>query len=394
MGNDDHEANGMDRRKFMVGAAGSFAVLSGAAACGAGHLSRNKPPFVRLTALEQQQAISGLKPPKRPHPVVAILADNRGSETTDLMIPYAVLKRAGLADVAVVSSDLSPIALMPALSIRPQSTLEAFDLAYPEGADYVIVPAFHHDDRDGPLVTWLRKQAASRATIIGICEGAKVLGRAGLLDGRAATTHWYAIDALQRAYPTMRWQPDRRYVVDRGVVTTTGVTASLPISLALVEVIGGADAAARLSSQLGVASHDAAHRSDDFRLNANWVMQLLANRIAVWNHETIGIPVADGVDDIALALTSDVWSRTYRSKAFALSQSDTITTRDGLILLPDHKAKAATDRLIPLDDHVAPALALDRALSDIASRYGHRTAGFVALQLEYPWQAYRSEMRI
>src|SRR3546814_9652786 len=98
----------------------------------------------------------------------------------------------------VCSSDL------PALSIRPQSTLGAFDSAHPEGADYVIVPAFHHDDREGPILDWLRKQAVSRATIIGICEGVKVVGRAGLLDGRRATTHWYAIGALQRAYPTMQ----------------------------------------------------------------------------------------------------------------------------------------------------------------------------------------------
>src|SRR3546814_787892 len=135
---------------------------------------------------------------------------NRGSETTDLMIPYAVLTRSGIADVIVVAPDRSPIAMMPALSIRPQSTLGAFDSAHPEGADYVIVPAFHHDDREGPILDWLRKQAVSRATIIGICEGVKVVGRAGLLDGRRATTHWYAIGALQRAYPTMQWVRDRR----------------------------------------------------------------------------------------------------------------------------------------------------------------------------------------
>src|SRR3546814_9877366 len=116
------------------------------------------------------------------------------------MIPYAVLTRSGIADVIVVAPERSPIAMMPALSIRPQSTLGAFDSAHPEGADYVIVPAFHHDDREGPILDWLRKQAVSRATIIGICEGVKVVGRAGLLDGRRARSeeHTSELQSLMR----------------------------------------------------------------------------------------------------------------------------------------------------------------------------------------------------
>ncbi len=371
---------------FLGTMVGGAAVCAGVAACSGRGLASNALLPKPLTTKEQEWAIFGLRPPKRRRPVVAIVADNRGSETSDLMVPYGVLKRSGLVDVVVVAPEPSTITLMPVLSIRPQSTLEAFDRAYPDGADYVIVPAFHHDDRSGPVLSWLRQQAASHATIVGICEGARVLGRAGFLDGRAATTHWYAIDGLRRAHPTMHWQPDRRYVVDRGIVTTTGVTASMPISLALVEAIGGSDAAARLSTELGVENHDAAHRSGDFHLNSNWVMRMAANSISIWNHEMIGIPVADGVDEIALALTADAWSRTYRSTVVALSPSERVRTRDGLVLLPGRRSTSAkVDYLAPVRNHGRPALALDHTLSDIALRYGRKTAGFVALQLEYPW---------
>src|SRR3546814_13165959 len=94
------------------------------------------PPSVE----EQRATIAGLRPPKRRRPLVAIVADNRGSETTDLMIPYAVLTRSGISDVIVVAPDRSPIAMMPALSIMPQSTLGAFASAPPAGPDSGIEP--------------------------------------------------------------------------------------------------------------------------------------------------------------------------------------------------------------------------------------------------------------
>lgn len=376
----------MDRRVFLGTIVGGAAAFGGVAAFSMRNAEGSGSAPAVLSAEEQREIISGLKAPKRQRPVVAILADNRGSETTDLMIPYAVLKRSDLVEVAVVAPEASPIALMPAMSIQPQFTLDVFDHAHPEGADYVIVPAFHHDDREGPILDWLRTQASSRATVIGICEGAKVVGRAGLLDGRRATTHWFAIKGLQRRHPTMEWVRDRRYVVDRGVVTTTGVTASIPLSLALVEAIGGSSAAAELSARLGVTTYDSTHQSDRFSLSANWVSQVAANSVAFWNHETVGIPVADGVDDIALGLTADAWSRTYRSKAVTVGHRSSIMTRTGLTVLTDRLVDgAAPDILIPLSAGSLPAQSLDTALTNIALRYGNNTASFVALQLEYAW---------
>jgi hypothetical protein len=177
-------------------------------------------------------------------------------------------------------------------------------------------------------------------------------------------------------------------VVDRGVVTTTGVTASIPISLTLIEAIGGPGVAAELSARIGVTTHDAVHQSDRFSLNANWLLQVAANSVAIWNHETVGIPVADGVDDIALGLTADAWSRTYRSKAVSVGQRSSIRTQDGLTVLTDRlSGGAAPDVLMPLAKKSLPAQSLDVALSGIASRYGDNTASFVAVQLEYAWRA-------
>jgi len=147
-------------------------------------------------------------------------------------------------------------------------------------------------------VRFIKAQREKGATIVGICAGVLTLGAAGLVDGRRATTHWYVIDDLRRDHPTMQWARDRRYVADRGVVTTTGVTASIPVSIAIVEAIAGRERAEALARELGVTDWSARHDSDAFRLGAGGVATALGNTIAFWGHQTIGIPVAHGVDAI------------------------------------------------------------------------------------------------
>ncbi len=100
------------------------------------------------------------------------------------------------------------------------------------------------------------------------------------------------------------------------------------------------------------------------------------------------MPIAAGVDEIALALTADAFSRTYRSHAYAVADSaGVIRSQHGLMVLPDRFA--GEDKLprhvraVSTSD--SSIQVLDGALADIASTYGSSTAGFVALQLEYPW---------
>src|SRR4051794_9970725 len=96
-------------------------------------------------------------------------------------------------------------------------------------------------DDEPAVLQWIRRQAAKGAVVIGVCAGAKVVANAGLLDGRRATTHWYHLRELRERHPAIRYVPDRRFVVDRGVATTTGISASIPMSLTLIEAIAGRD---------------------------------------------------------------------------------------------------------------------------------------------------------
>lgn len=317
---------------------------------------------------------------ERSRPLVAIVADNAGTETTDLIIPYGVLKEAGIADVVIVSTHPGPVALMPALTIQPDTTMHAFDASHPDGADIVIVPALH-DDKNETVINWVRGQAKRGAFIAAICEGAWVAARAGVLDGRAATTHWYALAKIARTFPRISWVRDRRYVVDRTVMTTTGVSASIPASLALVEALAGRARAEAVAITIGDRTWKPAHGSSRFHLTVGHVWTVTKNALLPWRHETLSIPTANGFDEIALALTADAWSRTYRSQAIVGPSKQPIRSHHGLLLLPD--PAPANEHFQSPVPRTKPAKALDDALSAIATRYGNATADLVALQLEY-----------
>lgn len=89
--------------------------------------------------------------------------------------------------------------------------------------------------RDPDLVRWLARTARHCRRVVGLCTASYLLAEAGLLDGRAATTHWMDCDELARRYPKVRIRRDPIYVRDGPVYTSAGATAGLDLVLALVE---------------------------------------------------------------------------------------------------------------------------------------------------------------
>lgn len=340
-------------------------------------------PAEPVSSAEQATTVEALHPPKRERPVIAIATFNAATEITDFMVSYGVLQRARIADVTVVAGSDGPVQLYPArLMVEADETMAAFDARLPEGADYVVVPAMD-PGTDPALIAWLLAQRDKGATIVSICNGSRVLANAGLLDGRRATGHWSAIAELQKNQPQMTYVADRRYVADNGVSTSTGITASVPVMLTLVEAIAGRDKAQAVAADLGVTGWDARHRSAQFELTLEHKKTFIRNAISFWRKETLGLPVGQGVDEIALSLTADAWSRSNLAAVALLG--DKTTSRHGLVLYPDRPAGSAVDHLLPAPSPEAPATAIEQQLPLIAARYDAPTARIVALQMEYPW---------
>ena len=103
-----------------------------------------------------------------------------------------------------------------------------------------------------PFVNWLKRQCAGARRFGSICTGALVLAKAGLLEGRRATTHWNWCDELAQNYPSVTVDPDPIYVKDGNCYTSAGVTAGIDMTLALVEEDLGSELALRIARMMVV----------------------------------------------------------------------------------------------------------------------------------------------
>jgi len=315
----------------------------------------------------------------RTRPLIAVVADSAGAQTTDFIVPYGVLKDSDVADVRSVSTRGGTIAMTRGLRIMTDETIADFDAREAAGADIVIVPA-QAEPKSKALRNWLRSQAAKGATIVSVCEGARVLAAAGLLDGKRAVTHWASLDSMARSYPATTWVRDRRYVQDGPVITTAGVTASIPMSLALVETIGGRAAAEATARRFGVESWTPAHRTGDFAIEAS--DRAAAAEAQRAKQELTEIPIGDGVDEVSLALQAEAWGRTFRTKVVTTHAGRTpIRSRHGLVIVPDGEAKPGSH---VVEAATLPAVReLEATLAEMGRRYGSGVIRLAILAMEY-----------
>lgn len=107
-------------------------------------------------------------------------------------------------------------------------------------------------DFEPRLTDWLRTHGGGAGRLVSVCTGGLLLAEAGLLDGRRATTHWYACERMARDYPAVSVEPDPIYVRDGPVATSAGVTAGIDLALALVEEDHGRDVALTIARHLVV----------------------------------------------------------------------------------------------------------------------------------------------
>ena len=105
------------------------------------------------------------------------------------------------------------------------------------------------------LVDGLRQAHARGAMIVGLCLGAFVLGDAGLLDEREATTHWVAREVFARRFPRSHFRPDVLYVADDNIITSAGTVAAIDCCLHLLRQRHGADVANRIARLLVTPPH-------------------------------------------------------------------------------------------------------------------------------------------
>jgi transcriptional regulator GlxA family with amidase domain len=197
---------------------------------------------------------------------VAIVAFE-GCASLDVVGPFEVLHAArvvqrhrGARDLGyepfIVGTAERAIASESGLRLAPDTTLRKLVAKRTRPALHTLMVAGGDGARraagDTKLVRMVATLAARAERVSSVCTGAFVLGAAGLLDGKRATTHWARCDALARACPKATIERDPIYVRDGSLWTSAGVTAGIDLALSLVDADLGREVASLVARWLVV----------------------------------------------------------------------------------------------------------------------------------------------
>lgn len=161
-----------------------------------------------------------------------------GIDQIDLTGPFEVFSRLPNAIVTLYAPTAAPVRDVRGLRLTPDATLDQAPqldvLHVPGGAGQEDLM---HDE---VVLDWLRRQAGGARAVFSVCTGALILGAAGLLKGRRATTYWSAFPLL----PSFGAIPiDERVVVDGTWTFAAGVTAGIDGALRLAAALRGEEVA-------------------------------------------------------------------------------------------------------------------------------------------------------
>jgi transcriptional regulator GlxA family with amidase domain len=200
-------------------------------------------------APQPQAAATQAKTPPSNQKIRVAFVLTEGATMIDFAGPWEVFQDAGGEDgpdvfeLFTVSESRNPIRTSGGMTVVPDYT---FDDAPP--AKIVVIGA----QRGAPkLADWLRRVDKESEVIMSVCVGSFQLGKAGLLDGKQATTHHGYYDQFQRAFPKATLIKGRRFVQsDEVIYTAGGLTSGIDLALHIVEKYCGRDVAQKTANYM------------------------------------------------------------------------------------------------------------------------------------------------
>ncbi len=132
---------------------------------------------------------------------------------------------------------------------------EAFDIVLVPGG-----PGTRREVDNTVLTEWLASASEKAELVLSVCTGSALLARAGVLDARKATTNKAAFHTMTGHGPDVIWQREARWVEDGKFFTSSGVSAGIDMSLAVIAKLHGQDMAEKVAQ---IAEYD-------WRSDPNW----------------------------------------------------------------------------------------------------------------------------
>jgi len=144
-------------------------------------------------------------------------------------------------DVGLVAETAGPVTTTGGMTVIPRWSFDDCP-----ALDLLLVPGGRGVRRqleNPPLLDWLRERSREAERLCSVCTGSLLLGAAGLLDGRPATTHWRSLDWMGEMLPAVEVVRDRHFVRDGSVWTSAGISAGIDMSLRIVAGMHGEEVA-------------------------------------------------------------------------------------------------------------------------------------------------------
>jgi len=135
-------------------------------------------------------------------------------------------------EVFLVAQSAEPVVATGGLRVIPDVTLETCP-----PLDILVVPGgwgTRKEISNQCLLTWISERAKQVETLTSVCTGAMLLGQAGLLDGRRATTHWRSLDWMRQSFPAVTVEDKLHVAEDGPVLTSAGISAGIDMALLVV----------------------------------------------------------------------------------------------------------------------------------------------------------------
>jgi transcriptional regulator GlxA family with amidase domain len=212
--------------------------------------------------LKSKHVLKNNNPSFEPSTRRIVFVSGAGVEILDLVGPLQVFARA-LEMHSRTNPGSPPIYSVEVVSISSRRSLIAncglrinADRTFREvrgKIDTLLVAggdAIEQNEINPEAVRWLKRIAPRIRRVGSVCTGAMLLARAGLLDGRRATTHWNWCQALIKRAPRARVDAEPIFVRDENIYTSAGVTAGMDLALALVEEDHGSPLALQIARNL------------------------------------------------------------------------------------------------------------------------------------------------
>jgi len=175
------------------------------------------------------------------------------AEVLDFAGPFEVFSTAARLDrslgltVFLIGETGGPVAARNGFRVLPHYTISD----HPAIDVLLVAGGVHRAEMGkGSVIGWIARQASTAAWVTSVCTGAFLLARAGLLDGRRATTHWEDIPDLERDFPALDVIGEARWIEDGNRLTSAGIAAGIDMSLYLVSRLGGTGLARRTARQM------------------------------------------------------------------------------------------------------------------------------------------------